>query len=91
MELYIELFFSFAGAAIGLAVGYYWRGWEDRRNRQAQEQEQLEQRISEPEPAKPARTNYSAVHCMDQVDAMIERLDQAEIDEVIEEMQVRGW
>jgi len=28
---------------------------------------------------------------MDQVDAMIERMDEDELDEVINEMQKRGW
>ena len=37
------------------------------------------------------RDAAGTVALMDQVDAMIERMDEEELDEVIDEMQKRGW
>jgi hypothetical protein len=73
-------------------IGYdEWRHW--RRAKLAAQQAELERRMNEkaPQPGTMARPNYSAIHVLDQVDRMIKRMDDAEMDEIIEEMQMRGW
>jgi hypothetical protein len=67
------------------------RHW--RRAKLAAQQAELERHMDAhaPQPGTMARPNYSAVHCLDQVDAMIKRMDDAEMDDIIEEMQMRGW
>ena len=73
MDFYIILCSGAAGAAVGLLLGYLWRGYEDSHVWRAEEQERIEQRVSEPTPAK--RDTSSAVHCLDQVDALLKRLE----------------
>jgi hypothetical protein len=73
MDFYIYLSFSALWLAIGLLVGYKWHAWEVAQLEQCHAEREIEQRVSEPAPAK--RDTSSAVHCLDQVDALLERLE----------------
>ncbi len=63
--------------------------WHLNREAKRKAQSKVEQRVSLPVAGK--RDTSSAVALMDQVDAMIARLDEAELDADIDEMQMRGW
>lgn len=86
----IACIFSFVFGMFAV-IGYdEWHHW--RRAKRAAQAE-LERRMSEPvpQPGTMARPNYRAVALLDQVDAMIHRMDEQEMDELIDEMQMRGW
>ncbi len=63
--------------------------WRLNRETKRQTQANVEQRVSEPVAAK--RDTSSAVALMDQVDMLIKRMDEQELDADIDEMQMRGW
>ncbi len=62
--------------------------WHLNREAKRQAQSKVEQRVSEPEPVK--RDTSSAVALLDQVDMLIKRMDEQELDEIIDEFQRRG-
>ncbi len=78
---------TFSAALIGLWISLVM--WRLNRETKRQVQAQVEQRVSEPVPIK--RDTSSAVALMDQVDMLIKRMDEAELDADIDEMQMRGW
>lgn len=94
MDLYVNLLL---GLGWLLFIGYFLRLWRKEylhlRQMRRDAQARVEQRVSEPapQPGTMQRPNYRAVALLDQVDALIHRMDEQEMEDVMEEMQRRGW
>lgn len=91
MRMIIACLFSYVCGLFTVIAYDEWHHW--RAAKRAAQQAELERRMNAvaPQPGTMARPNYRAVVLLDQVDAMIHRLDEQEMDEIIEEMQRRGW
>ncbi len=93
MDFYIVWILASIGLAIVVftmvvAAWVFVSMWRMQRQTNREAVRKVEQRASEPMPVK--RDTSSAVALMDQVDMLIKRMDEAELDEIIDEFQRRG-
>lgn len=85
--LFAIIFCSAVYLLVGLLLGWLLHRQEAARDLVAMQQSE----DADIEPGTMQRPNYRARAVLYPADAMIKRLDEAEMDALIEEMQMRGW